>query len=131
MLSSNLTISDTNIRSRLQGVDLLLSFILLAFFIFTVSGRPFDHNNDTQVYVNVYRNLGNFGFLDVVDYFRIEYGFLLFSKIINFIGFDERGYLILIAITQACLWFFCFRINVSNEQIIPALLFFISFFCGL
>ena len=115
-------------ESRSQSINYLLSFCLIMFFIFIVSGRSFSHAGDTQTYLTLYRSLGSYGFNEVGDFFRIEYGFLLFSKFINFLGFNERGYLILVAIVQALLWFMCLKRYLSSTKLLMALFFFISFF---
>lgn len=115
-------------ESEVHSINFFLSFILILFFIFVVSGRSFYHNGDTQTYIILYRNLELYNFNEIGNYFRVEYGFLLFSKIVNFFGFSERGFLFLIAALQTILWFICLNKYLSSTKLLIALFFFISFF---
>lgn len=116
------------IGEKADSVNFCLSLILAFFFVFVVSGRSFYHTGDTQTYLTLYRNVGLYSFSEIGEYFRVEYGFLVLTKLINFFGFSERGYLVVVSLIQAALWLICLNRYLSSAKVLLALFFFISFF---
>jgi hypothetical protein len=125
LISNN--IEKPSIQGRkVQSINFFLSLILILFFVFVVSGRSF--HSDDQIYINLYSNLDLYDFNEIANYFSVEYGFILFSKIISLIGFSERGFLGSIVALQTILWFICLNKYLSSTKLLIALFFFISFF---
>lgn len=118
----------TSLEDKDESINFCFSLLLALFFVFVVSGRSFYHMGDTQTYLTVYRNIGFYSFSEIGEHFRVEYGFLILTKLINFFGFSERGYLVTVSIIQMALWYICLNRYLSNTKVLLALFFFISFF---
>ena len=113
-----------------QGVKNLFSFILLLFFVIIVGSRSFDHPGDTGNYLQLFRTLGNTDLFVTINEFRIEKGFLLLTSILGELIFDERFFLLSVAILQAILWYICFYKWVESRNVLLSILIFISLFAS-
>ncbi|OOE91662.1 hypothetical protein BZG76_09720 [Salinivibrio sp. AR647] len=105
-----------------------ISICFLLFFVLFVSSRSPQHPGDTEVYLRLFDYLSKFDLFNIPDNFRVESGFLLLTHIISRISSSHSVYMLVIALTQVVLWYFCFNIWVARRNVLIAVVIFCSLF---
>jgi hypothetical protein len=93
-----------------------------------VSGRGFTHQGDTETYLRVFNNITYTTYENMNELFRLEYGFLLLTKLLNEANLNSRAYLFTIALIQVVLWVLCYKSYLDKQKLLLAIFLFISFF---
>ena len=90
------------------------SFIFFAIFILLLSLRDTSVGVDTDAYKGFFNRVGNIDWVNLEDLYGMEYGFLVFMKIVNGVFGDFRAFIVIVALISVCpLLYFYVKENKS------------------